>query len=229
MTFSSTIDCSIYSFVGDQVRIQSMPDKPDKLKVQGDSDGSLVTPPDVQQQPQSDTHSQQEAANAPVVGGSQGAVGGQQLVEICFKYPDGRTEVISVINAESVHRVAKSEQVIPPLGHSGSFPQTATPRGLDTSSLPDVLTDVATPDVDQPAGDSTQPATASKDVLPTDDPTSGPTKPKRKIKTATRYSSVSTPVVQQQPVVRLQPASARPTPQRTPPSGGTSFSTALVR
>ena len=113
-----------FSHVHEQDVIPSMPAKPEKFQVTGDSDVNLpqsdqptgsLQPPQMDQSPQVD---------APAV---QGSLPAQQTVEVVFKYPDGRVETITVVNAESVHHLAKAEQVIP-APHSGSFPLTVKPQ-----------------------------------------------------------------------------------------------------
>ena len=223
----------LFSFVTDQVEIQKMPDKPDRFKVQGESDTSLAATADQSSQTSQPAPIQQQPTVPAAISGSEGAIGGQGIVEISFKYPDGRVEVISVVNAESVHRIAKAEQVIRPPGYSASFPQTAAPRGLDTSSLPDVLPQAPTtdaPDVDQPTAGSSGGPSDDKDrsekKIATGGEASTSAKGKRKIKKATKYTSVSSPLVLNRPIIRPARTAVAPAPRS---SGGNSFSTALVR
>ena len=110
-----------------------MPEKPDKFKVQGDSDVNIP------QGNQPNAPLQPAQADDPAVQGSlQGAVGGQDIVEVVFRYPDGREEIIKVVNTDFVYHSAKAEQVIAP-PRSASYPETAKASSFHTSSSPSVV------------------------------------------------------------------------------------------
>ena len=81
---------------------------------------------------------------APLQPQQQQAAASTGAGQIVIKYPDGREEVIDVINIDSVRRAAKAEQVLPSL----SFPETVFLQPLKTNSSPAIPANAPVVDVD---------------------------------------------------------------------------------
>ena len=137
-----------FSYVDKQIPIGGLPDKPaifadfSQPEVHQDTSAQQIdAPPAVdQQQPASNpVVLLQQNISAAASGGVQGEqdpfshAGGPQIV---INYPDGRWEIIDFINAESVRRVAKAEQVIP--GPAHSLACTVFPQQPQTGSSPPI-------------------------------------------------------------------------------------------
>ena len=115
--------------------IPPMPAKPPSLLPSDDSmksgDSGQSDTKSVGDQPGAGS---QQVQPPPVFGAAQVQGTGQ----IVIRYPNGKEEIIDVLNIDSVRRVAKAGQVLrSPL--SSSYPETAQPHPPSTSSLPAVL------------------------------------------------------------------------------------------
>ena len=109
--------------------MKPLPSKPADLMPSADS----LAPP----QPQNPQPSGGADSGAPPL---QPPAAPQAAGQITITYPDGRKEVIDVVDVQRVRQVAKAEQVIQhPASLSASFPQTSYLQQVSTSSLPAVL------------------------------------------------------------------------------------------
>ena len=99
------------------------------------SNQSLQKQDDVQDQPM---QNQPQQAGEGAQASPAHAPAPEPSAQITIDYPDGRQEVISVMNPDDVWRVARAGQVMKPLTSrlSSSHPQTSQPHQASTSSLP---------------------------------------------------------------------------------------------
>ena len=191
----TTYNCS---FVGTHVAIQPMPEKPDELLPVSQDDVGAPAP-----------------VNAPIAFPAPTNEPAQPLgpIQVEFKYPDGTTEVMDLVNGELVRSVARANRRI--TAPSASYPQTMTPQPLATSSLPAVsAVDPGTglsAAISLPSQSSSQlsDTSAGRDIPDATDPadptpgTSG-SGPSRKRKSdgknvKGKYQSKSTPLVRSTP------------------------------
>ena len=184
------------SIIGQQVPFKPLPTKPSDLMPSDQN----VQEGGKQQTSQAQNPDQVVANPDPNVAAAQPPPAAQGQGQIVIKYPDGREEIINVVNVQSVRQVAKAGQVIPtPTGSlSASFPQTSQLHQLSTSSLPAPLRPGVDDTQESSAQSTAQPVPSTSHTVSTSKQSADDSEVKGKKKSkkpAVKYQSHSAPTI----------------------------------